>query len=255
MISVIMPAYNAERYIEMSIQSVFSQTFQDWELIIVDDCSTDCTPHIVKTLLHSNKSIQYYKNSSNLGAAESRNHGVAMASGDWIAFLDSDDCWHPDKLKLQLEFAMQNHADFVFTGSAFMDEKGTLLDYYLPAPSMVNYRSLLKQNVISCSSVLIRRGLVQQYPMKGDDKIHEDFAVWLQILRDKKITAYGINLPLLIYRVSPKSKSGNKAKAGLMTYRVYRSLGIATIPALFYWLHYCIRSLKKYCHLIGKLNL
>lgn len=251
MISIIMPAYNAEKYIEQSIQSVLAQTYTNWELLVIDDGSSDQTAAIVKAWQQKDSRICYISNKKNIGVAETRNRGISAAHGEWIAFLDSDDCWHSEKLQLQIDTAVKCHADFLFTGSSFMDEYSSPLNYYLPAPPTVNYKQLLKQNVISCSSILIRKSLVAQYPMKHAENMHEDFAVWLQILRDKKISAYGINHPLLIYRISRTSKSGNKIKAGLMTYRVYRYIGLPVIPAFYYWCCYFYRSLKKYHNLLG----
>lgn len=250
MISIIMPAYNAERYIEESIQSVLQQSYSDWELILIDDCSTDQTSQIISNYANQYSNIHVHRNPENLGVAESRNLGVSLAAGEWIAFLDSDDCWHPDKLRLQMELADSTHARFLFTGSAFMDENSQPLDYYLPAPKTIQYHELLKQNVVSCSSVMMQKELIIQYPMKHASAMHEDFAVWLRILRDKQICAYGIDQPLLIYRISSGSKSGNKLKAAIMTFRVYRYLGLSLIPAGYYWMCYTIRSLKKYRHLV-----
>lgn len=249
MISIIMPAYNAAQYIEESIKSVLSQTYTDWELLIIDDCSTDRTKEIAESYTDAYSNIHYYKNKENCGAAKTRNYGVKMASGEWIAFLDSDDCWAPQKLELQIKTAREKQAQFLFTGSAFIDEKSQPLDYYLPAPASIGYRELLKQNVISCSSVMIQKTLIQKYPMKHAARLHEDFAVWLQILRDQPIYAYGIDQPLLIYRISAQSKSGNKLKAAIMTFRVYRCLNLKLLPAFYYWMCYTIRSLKKYRHL------
>lgn len=246
-----MPAFNADHYIEEAIQSVISQTINTWELIIIDDCSTDRTSEIARNYATIHSNIRYYNNPQNLGVAESRNRGISLSTGEWIAFLDSDDCWHPQKLESQLSYAKKHGVDFVFTGSSFINENSEPLNYYLSVPTTVCYRELLKQNIISCSSVLIQRELILQYPMKQASKMHEDFAVWLQILRDKNRCAYGIDKPLLIYRISSTSKSGNKIKAGIMTYQVYRYLDIHTIPALYYWICYTIRSLKKYRNLIG----
>lgn len=249
MISIIMPAYNAARYIEESIQSVIAQTYTDWELIVIDDCSTDNTRQIVEPYIHEYPNIHYHKNKENCGVAKTRNRGVKVAAGEWIAFLDSDDCWNPRKLELQMELALTQNALLLFTGSAFMDENSHPLDYYLPAPAAISYKELLKQNVVSCSSVMIEKKLIQEYPMKHASKMHEDFAVWLKILRDKQICAYGIDQPLLIYRVSSSSKSGNKIKAAIMTFRVYRHLKLGLVPACYYWMCYTVRSLKKYRHL------
>ncbi|MCD7909869.1 MAG: glycosyltransferase family 2 protein, partial [Clostridium sp.] len=156
-----------------------------------------------------------------------------------------DDCWAPEKLPLQLNFAHHTQASFTFTGSAFMDEYGNRLSHELAVPEQVTYHQLLKQNIISCSSVMIQKDLLLQYPM-GSDQMHEDFAVWLQILRDNHLTAHGLNLPLLIYRLSASSKSGNKLKAAQMTFRVYRHVGLSFPGAVYYWCWYTVRSLQKY---------
>lgn len=252
MTSIIMPAYNAERYIEESIKSILSQTYTDWELIIIDDCSHDQTPHICKSYTKHSEKIHYYRNPFNKGVAESRNRGVSLAQGEWIAYIDSDDCWQPQKLELQLRIAAEKQACFIFTGSAYINENSLPLEYCLPVPLEISYKELLKQNVISCSSVLIHKELMLRYPMENGSKMHEDFAIWLKVLKNEGVRAYGIDQPLLIYRLSPASKSGNKIKAGIMTYRVYRHIGIPIIPACYYWICYFFRSLNKYKHLVKR---
>ena len=250
MVSIIMPAYNAENYIREAVESVLSQTYSKWELLIIDDCSTDSTYKIVESYTQNNNHIRYIKNHHNIGVAETRNKGINKALGEWIAFLDSDDKWAPQKLEKLINLAQKQKAEFVFSGSSFIDENSVPLDFYLAVPDHITYRELLKQNIISCSSVLIRKDLIIQYPMQYASRIHEDFAVWLQILRDKNINAYGLNEPLLIYRITAGSKSGNKIKAGIMTFRVYRYIGISIIPACYYWFIYFVKSLRKYSHLL-----
>lgn len=245
LISIIMPAYNSEKYIAQSIESVLAQTWTQWELIIIDDGSSDRTVEIIRSYASMYPQIRFLKNRQNIGVARTRNAGIRQAAGLWIAFLDSDDCWAPQKLEKQILLARSSSADFLFTGSAFMDENGRPLSHQLLVPSRIRYRQLLKQNVISCSSVLIKKELLLPYPMKGDN-LHEDFAVWLQILRDCRIDAVGINEPLLIYRISSSSKSGNKKKAALMTYRVYRFIGLNPVTAFYYWCWYAYLSVRKY---------
>lgn len=248
-ISIIMPAYNAEHYIASSIISVQAQTWNDWELIIINDCSTDRTNEIISTFTASDSRIIVLDNFYNLGAAQSRNKGIKYAQGKWIAFLDSDDCWVPEKLEHQLAYAYKKHASFIFTASNFMNENGELLNSYLSVPEQVNYQELLKQNVISCSSVLIKKELILPYPMELSECMHEDFAVWLKILKDNKMIAHGLNQPLLIYRISAASKSGNKVKAARMTFRVYRYIGLSLPLSIYNWLFYVKRSLHKYSNL------
>ena len=144
-VSVIMPAYNAARYLEEAVASVLAQTWQNWELIIIEDASSDGTWQLVNMLAKRDARIRILRNQNNLGAAKSRNQGVMEARGDWIAFLDSDDVWEPEKLAAQIEFAHQKGAEFTFTGSAFMDVDGKRRSYYLAVPEKVSYRQLLKQ--------------------------------------------------------------------------------------------------------------
>lgn len=245
LISVVMPAYNAEKTIRQAIGSVMAQTFKDWELLVVNDKSKDTTRDIILDLAKSDGRIRYIENKRNLGVSETRNRGVSLACGQWIAFLDSDDAWEEQKLEEQVELFRKSGARFVFTGSAFMDQEGRRLDYCLNVPEKVSFRQLLKQNVISCSSVLIEKALLERYPMASGD-MHEDYAVWLGVLKNEGIEAYGVDKPLLIYRVSGASKSGNKAKAALMHWRVYRHIGLPLTSSAYYFVFYMVRNLKKY---------
>lgn len=246
LISIIMPAYNSEKYIAESICSVLNQTWDNWELLVIDDASCDHTKEIVRNFQESDSRIHYIANESNLGVAGSRNHGITRSRGEWVAFLDSDDLWTPKKLSEQYAFAQQMNANFTFTGSAFIDQNSQPLSHTLNAPLQISYTELLKQNVISCSSVLMQKQLLLSHPMPNIANLHEDFACWLQILLDYNICAFGLNRPHLIYRITSGSKSGNKKKAALMTYRVYRHLGLSHFRAGYYWCHYFLRSINKY---------
>lgn len=244
-VSIVMPAYNAEKYIGEAIESVLNQTYSNYELIIVDDASKDQTANIVKKLVVKTDNIRFYQNEKNKGVSYTRNFAISKAYGDWIAFLDSDDKWHKEKLEKQIRFLHKEiNAKLVFTGSAFINEKNKKYDYVLTVPEKIVFKELLKQNVISCSSVLVNKECFQKIKMMNDS-MHEDFAVWLQILNEIQY-AYGINEPLLLYRLSKKSKSSNKCKAAIMTYRVYSYIGLNIYQKLYYMCFYSIRSLKKY---------
>lgn len=245
LISIVMPAYNAENTIKDAIQSVINQTYRNWELIIVDDCSKDNTCDVIKTYLIPNGKIRLLQNQHNSGVSITRNCGVSATNGNWIAFLDSDDMWMPDKLEKQLNIIRQNrNADLVYTGSSFIDTAGNPSGYILHVPKNISYTKLLKQNLISCSSTLIRKELILKYPMQYDD-MHEDYAVWLQILKNGG-HAYGVDEPLLIYRLSNQSKSSNKRKAAGMTFKVYRFVGLSYIQAFYYFCWYAMKNIKKY---------
>jgi Glycosyltransferases involved in cell wall biogenesis len=243
-VSVVMPAYNAAKYIESSIKSVIEQNYYNWELIVVNDASSDNTVNIVKKFMETDSRIKLYNNEFNKGVAESRNLGIKMATGEWVAFLDSDDWWEKNKLQRQLEAAIKEKADFIFTGSAFINEYGERYKAIFHVPTKVDFKQLLKQNVISCSSVMIRTNILNKFKME-ELGMHEDFAVWLQVLRELDY-AYGVDEPLLIYRITTKSKSGNKFKAAIMTYKVYRYVGLNLVSSIFYWCIYVCRSLLKY---------
>lgn len=243
-VTVVMAAYNAQKYIGYAVDSVLKQTMPELELIVVDDASADETYELVRKKAETDRRIRLYRNQQNRGASYSRNRAVDLARGEWIAFLDADDLWEKRKLEMQLEFAEEKRASFTFTGSSFMDGGGNRLDGVLHVPEHVSYEELLKQNVISCSSVLLRRSLLAGKRMQSGN-FHEDYLLWLTLLREGA-EAYGLDIPLLVYRMSSGSKSGNKRKAAAMTFRVYRKLDLSMYRAVRSWLHYAWRSMKKY---------
>lgn len=183
LISIIMAAYNAEKTIEQAINSVLSQTYPDFELLVVNDCSTDKTAMLAEAIVKKDGRVRLISNEKNSGVSYTRKHGLEEASGEWVAILDSDDAWAPEKLEKQIKLQKKTNADLLFTGSAFMDADGKPIDWYLAAPAEVTYRQLLKQNVLSNSSALVRKELYAKYYAVGDG-MHEDFAMWLNILKD-----------------------------------------------------------------------
>ncbi|MBQ0037977.1 MAG: glycosyltransferase family 2 protein [Clostridiales bacterium] len=243
-VSVIMPAYNAARYIETAITSVLRQTYTDWELIVVDDCATDGTADIIHRLAAQDTRIVFLRNAVNRGVSYTRNYAISQARGQWIAFLDSDDLWREDKLEKQLALT-QKHPDGVlfFTASGFITFDDQPLRYVMPAPEQVTYRDLLRRNLLSCSSVLVKREVMAQVKMARDD-MHEDYSAWLTILRQYPC-AYGVNEPLLIYRFSPGSKSANRLKSAKMLYRSYRYVGYHVLSAAYMTCRYTVHSVSK----------
>lgn len=244
LISIIMPAYNCEKYIEKAIESVIEQTFGTWELIVIDDGSSDATVNILKEICKKDERIKFYENEINQGVSVTRNRGIDLATGEWIAFLDSDDMWDKTKLQKQIELAKKENVDFIFTGSSFINTENKYYEGTFKVPTKVDFKKLRKHNVISCSSVLIRKKYFDKVKMEQDD-MHEDYAVWLRILRTG-ISAHGINEPLLIYRISRNSKSGNKLKTIKMTYKVYRFIGTNPIRSVYYVFSHIKGSIIKY---------
>ena len=220
LISIIMAAYNAEKTIEQAINSVLSQTYPDFELLVVNDCSTDKTAMLAEAIVKKDDRVRLISNEKNSGVSYTRKHGLEEASGEWVAILDSDDAWAPEKLEKQINLQKKTNADLLFTGSAFMDADGKPIDWYLAAPAEVTYRH----------------------------GMHEDFALWLNILKDGR-KAYGVDEPLLIYRIAKSSKSGNKFKAAKMNWNTYRYVGLNPIEAAYYEGWYMIKNVIKYTNL------
>lgn len=247
LISVIMAAYNSEKTIEGAISSVLEQTYANIELIIVNDFSKDSTCEIVERYTKSDSRVKLINNKTNLGVSATRHHGVKAAKGNWLAFLDSDDIWNTEKLQKQIEIQKKTKAEFLFTGSSFMGEDGEKLNWILHVPSTITYKDILKQNLISNSSVLIKKNLFLQYEVIGD-RMHEDFACWIKILKSGKV-AYGVDEPLLIYRLSANSKSGNKLKAARMNWNTYRYLKMNIFETVYYMIWYTINGLRKYSNI------
>lgn len=249
MVTIVMPAYNCEKYMEEAVESVKAQTYKDWKLLILDDCSTDGTGALAERLAETDARIRVLHSDTNGGVGRTRNRGVREADTEWIAFLDADDVWAPEKLARQIETAATlPEAGLLFTGSGFMRESGERLDYVLHVPKRISGRELLKQNLISCSSVLVKRALLLKYPMPEKGMLHEDFTVWLRILREERF-AYGIDEALLIYRLSEGSKSADKGKAARMNWNAYREAGLGPVRAAYYMCWYILRGIKKYSHL------
>ena len=247
LISVIMAAYNAEKTIIQAIESVLNQTYPHFELLVVNDCSTDRTVELVKKKAARDRRVRLISNRKNSGVSCTRKHGLDEARGEWIAILDSDDAWAPEKLEKQIALQGKINADLLFTGSAFVDADGQPIDWYLHAPVEVSYRQLLKQNLLSNSSALVRKELYAKHYAIGDE-MHEDFAIWLGILKEGR-KAYGVDEPLLIYRITKSSKSGNKVKAAMMNWNTYRYIGLNVIEATYYEMWYMLKNIIKYSNL------
>lgn len=244
-VSVIMPAYNSERFIEKTIKSVLNQSYKNLELIIVNDYSKDNTERIIKKYKDLDNRIKYKKLNGNSGAAKVRNIAIEMSEGQYIAFLDSDDIWDSNKLEKQLTFMKEGEKAFSFTSYRLMDEEGVLLNKNILAPEKVEYRKLLKNTIIGCLTVMIDRTQIKDL-MMIDVRIGEDTATWLKILRENEIVAYGLNEVLASYRVSKKSLSGNKIKAAKAMWRTYRVCeNINKVKSTFYFVNYAKNAVLK----------
>jgi teichuronic acid biosynthesis glycosyltransferase TuaG len=243
LVSIIMPAYNAEKYIKESIESVLAQTYKNWELIIIDDCSKDGTINIIKQYQIFDNRIRVICLKCNAGVANARNRGMELAKGRYIAFLDSDDLWLDIKLEEQIRFMQQKQIYFSFSKyRRFMDEKkGKVVN----VPTYVNYQKALYGNPIGCLTVCLDRRFIREF--KFSKQRHEDYIAWLNILKNNNICAYGIPKILALYRVgNSNSLSGNKLKSILWTWNVYRkSQKLSLFDCVFYMFYYVKNNILK----------
>lgn len=218
LVSIVMPSYNTAAYIEESIQSVLAQTYTNWELVIVDDCSTDNTDAIVKPYLADNR-IRYLKNEINSGAAISRNLALREAKGKWIAFLDSDDLWHPEKLEKQLTFMDETGYRFTYTDYQ-IQLNGQWLPYIYYGPNAVTKRKMKDYCYFSTITVMYDReyvGLIQIEPLRKNN----DYAMWLKII--EKTPCYRLDESLSYYIKHEGSiSSGSKLKLIKYHYILWR---------------------------------
>lgn len=243
-VSVITASYNAGRFIEETIKSVLEQTYDNLELIIIDDCSTDNTEEIVKKYMKIDLRVKFYKLEKNSGAAVVRNTALEKAKGRFIAFLDSDDVWDRDKLEKQINFMKKNNYGFSFTSYRLMSEKGLLLNKEVRVPSQIKYEELLKNTIIGCLTVIIDKDIIGDFRMPLV-RAGQDTATWLSILRKGNI-AYGYDEVLASYRLVDGSISSNKLKALKRTWNTYRKLeNLNLIKSTYYFVYYVLNAIRK----------
>ena len=242
--SVVIPAYNGERYLAECLRSVLSQTLQDIEILVVDDASTDGTRACASAFCETDSRVRLICNEVNRGVAESRNRGVQSARADWVAFLDCDDVWLPDKLEKQFALQRRTGARLLYTGAACIDGEGKRLERSFTPPAQIRYRDLLCGNEIVCSTVLAEKSLLVSHPMT-QSRLHEDYICWLQILKEIG-QAGGLPEDLILYRFAEHSKSRNKWKSARMTWESYGYLGILFPRRCLYFLRYAAHGVKRY---------
>lgn len=242
LVSVIMPAYKCASTIRAAIDSVLIQNVP-LELLVIDDCSPEPLDEALD-LYRDEERVRIYRNEQNLGAAASRNRGVALARAPYIAFLDADDIWEPEKLEKQISLLEETGLVLCATGRELMDPNGDLTGRVIPVPERITYRELLKHNCINCSSVVIRTEAAREFPMEHEDA-HEDYIMWLRVLQKYQF-ACGINEPLLKYRLTNTGKSGSKLHSAKMTFRVYRCMGFGLYKSAALFASYAVHGVMKY---------
>lgn len=233
LVSIVMPTYNCAKYIEESIISVINQTYTNWELIIVDDCSTDNTEELVKKYCKKDNRIKYSKLDFNSGAAIARNKGIEQARGKYIAFLDSDDLWLEEKLEKQISFMEKNKYNFTCTNYMQIDEKGQENGVIIKSKKKVDYNGVLLSCPIGNSTVVYNVKELGKFVVPNIRKRNDD-ALWLQILKKEKY-AYGLNEVLMKYRIRSNSISSNKIQLVKYHWKLYREIEhLSIFRALFH---------------------
>ena len=242
MISVVIPVYNGEKTICRAVDSALAQQ-TDIEVIVINDCSTDHTKEVLLPYVESGR-IRYQENKENSGVAMSRNAGVALAEGEYVAFLDADDAWEPGKLKAQLQ-RLKETGDVICSTARRLVCPGNPKDgQIIHMPERITYRELLGSNYIACSSVLIKTEVAREFPM-ACDSVHEDYLTWLRILK-KYNTCAGIDVPYLDYTLSTSGKSGNKLHSAALTFGVYRKAGLSLAQSVISFIRYAFHGVWYY---------
>jgi len=243
LVSIITPAFNAVDVVWQAIESVQSQTFLTWEMIIVDDCSTDNTCAVVKRYAASDSRIRLISQVENRGPAFARNVALSVAEGRYIAFLDCDDLWLSKKLELQLDFMEKNGFAISYTLYRRFTGDSEHPGRIVPLRQSFDYRSLLMNTGIACLTVIVDRKLTGYFEMPLVR--HEDYALWLKLLR-KGFVAHCLQLDLARYRVAQASVSGNKLKSASWVWNIYRNVEkLSFFNASFCFVGYAWNAYKK----------
>ena len=243
-VSIITPCYNASKYISYTIESVLKQTYPNWELIIVDDCSTDNSSDIIKLFISIDTRIKYFKTPKPSGSPVlPRNIAIENAKGRYIAFLDSDDIWLPNKLEEQLKLFEDQKTAIVFSNYEKINEEGERSNRVVKAPSFINYNNLLKSNVIGNLTGIYDTSKVGK--IYCENIRHEDYVLWLSILK-KGYIARNTNTVTALYRVRENSVSSNKLKILSWQWNILRNIEKISLPkAIYYYLNYAIKAFLK----------
>lgn len=243
-VSVIMPVRNLASHLDSSIGSVASQTYANWELLVIDDGSTDMSRVLALRWATKDSRIRVLENKGLPGVASARNIGIREAAGEWLAFLDGDDVWRPEKLQIFLLRSLQVRSHLFFSSYGLISETGTQARNYVEVPDKISYRKLLTQNSICTSTVMVRRDVAERFHFSSVP--YSDFASWLQIIKQEG-DATGILEPLTDYRIRKGSLSRNKAEAVPKVWHIYRSVLLLSAPAsAFLIIVYSFRSLYKH---------
>lgn len=245
-VSIITPVFNVAELVGATIDSVLSQTYGDWEMLLVDDVSTDNSWNVICSYAKKDPRIKCWRLDHNSGAAKARNFAIKQARGRFIAFLDHDDLWLPDKLQKQVEFSLGKSAAITYTAYECIDVSGKRTGRVIRAHKVLTYRKMLAYNFIGCLTAMYDREIIGGKVFMPEILKRQDYALWLKILRSGH-HAYGLNEVLALYRTGRKSLSSNKFDAAKYNFKLLTEVeGISTLKAACYFVRYCILGVRKY---------
>ncbi len=243
LVSIITPSYNSSKFISQTIQSVLNQSLSDWEMIIVDDCSSDNSIEVVNSFVMQDSRIKLIKLFKNSGPAAARNKAIDVAFGRYIAFLDSDDLWLPNSLERRLSFMQETGAVFCYSAYDKVNERGEYVEH-VGVPLKVTYLELLKTCSIGCLTAMYDVQYFGKIFMPNISK-RQDYGLWLKLLKYVKY-GYGLNEVLAQYRLRSDSISVNKLSAAKYTWHLYRDFEkLNLIEASYYFSHYALRGVLR----------
>ena len=242
LVSIVIPVYNAEKCISDTMASIRSQSYSNWEVIMVDDGSTDRSLDIMKSIDDAN--VKVLENGGG-SAALARNKGIEAASGRYIAFLDADDLWSPDKLEKQIAFMEKNDAAFSFTGYEFADEYGVSVKKIVQVPSTITYKKALGNTTIFTSTVMFDMSKLSKEDIFMPNVKSEDTATWWRVLKSG-VKGYGLNEGLTLYRRSEGTLSSNKIEAIRRIWNLYRNVEHLSVPSsVYYFVLWAMRAVIR----------
>lgn len=247
LISIIVPVYNAAKYIRETIACVEAQTYRAWELLLVEDGSGDGTPEVIEQCIRDrgDSRIRLIRQTSNMGAARARNRGLEEARGRYIAYLDADDLWVPEKLEKELRFLREKEAAFVFTGYEFADERGRGTGKVVRVPETLNYRQALSNTTIFTTTVMFDTERIPKEQLQMPEIKSEDTALWFRVLRSG-CTAYGLDENLVLYRRCGSTLSSNKLEALRRIWNLYRRSENLSLPrSAWHFCFWAVRAVKR----------
>lgn len=244
LVSIIMPCYNAEHYISQSIESVLAQTYQNWELLITDDGSIDHSLDVIKEYCKKDNRIILAGFGKHQGTASARNVSIEAAKGRFVAFLDSDDLWYPEKLQKQIQFMLDNDVAFSYTCYEIIDESGKPTNKVIKDAGVVDYEKYLKNTIIGCGTVVLDKEKVGDF-RAPNIRTSQDMALWLDIMK-RGFRAYPLSEVLQKYRVTSNSATSNKVKAACDVWRVYRKIErLSMLKSMWCFSGYAFNAVKK----------